>query len=188
MSTPATPSDPLFTSFLALLLKTLAKMVPGAEGDPNAGTARLNIARILFLAFKPRDAMEAMLAARAVAAHLATQDAYVRAAQPGVSDEKATRLRANAIAASRSFDVVLRTLEKLRKPTTQPPASLAKSGNAARGGLTAPAYARQQQPPAAALDLPLQIPGFPHVVPRRPASYRDSTSLTSMQSATVPVA
>jgi hypothetical protein len=188
MSTPATPPDPLFASFLALLLDTLAKTVPGVEGDPNDGAARLNIARILFIAFKPRDAMEAMLAARAVGAHLATQDAYVRAAQPGVSDEKATRLRANAIAASRSFDVVLRTLEKLRKPLSPPVASLAKSGNAARDAVAAQTSARQQQPPAAAMDLARQIPGFPEVMPRRPASYRDSTSLTSMQPPTVPMA
>jgi len=141
MSTQATPPDPLFAGFLALLLETLAKMVPGAEGDPNAAAARLNIARILFLAFKPRDAMEAMLAARAVAAHLATLDAYVRAAQPGVSDEKATRLRANAIAASRSFDVVLRTLEKLRKPSVQPLASPAKPVNSGKDAVTAQTYA-----------------------------------------------
>jgi hypothetical protein len=186
MSTPATPPDHLFASFVALLLDTLAKMVPGNEGDPNAGAARLNIAHVLFDAFKPRDAIEAMLAARAVGAHFATMDAYVRAAQPGVSDERATRLRANAIAASRSFDVVLRTLEKLRKPSPQPLASLARSSNSAKDAVAAQAYARQQQPTAA--DLLRQIPGFPDVMPPRPANYRDTTSLTSMQRPTVPVA
>jgi hypothetical protein len=188
MSTPATPPDPLFASFVALLLETLAKMVPGAEGDPNAGTARLGIARVLFDAFKPRDAIEAMLAARAVGAHFTIMDGYVRASQPGVSDDRSTRLRACANAASRSFDVVLRTLEKLRKPPTQPPASLAKPGNPARDTLTALAYGRQQQPPAATPDLSRLIPGFPEVMPPRPASYRDSTSLTSMQRPTVPAA
>jgi hypothetical protein len=184
MSTPATPPDHLFAGFVALLLDTLAQMVPGNDNDPNARTARRNIARILFDAFKPGDAIEAALAARAVAAHHATMDGYARAAQSGVSDERAIRLRGSAIAASRSFDVVLRTLEKLRKPSPQPLASAAKFGNATTSSLVSPSAVKRQSP-ATTPGLPPHIPGLPQGN-ARPASYRDSTSLSSMQRTAAP--
>jgi hypothetical protein len=185
MSTPATPPDHLFASFVALLLDTLAKIVPGNDDDPNARTARRNIARVLFDAFQPGDAIEAALAARAVAAHHATMDGYARAAQSGVSDERAIRLRASAIAASRSFDVVLRTLDKLRKPLPQPLASAAKSGNATANGLAPPSTVKQQ-PSATPAGLPQHIPGLPQGS-ARPTNCRDSTSLSSMQRTAAPV-
>jgi hypothetical protein len=64
--------------------------------------------------------IEAMLAARMIAAHHATMDGYRRAMQPGVSDAEAVRLRNNAIAAARSFDAALRTLEKRQGPAEKP--------------------------------------------------------------------
>ena len=51
--------------------------------------------------------MEAAEAARAVAAHFAAMDSFARAARPGVADEKAVRLRANALAAGRMFSTTL---------------------------------------------------------------------------------
>jgi hypothetical protein len=115
-----TQSNPLFAGFVALLIDTLAGMVPGTDDDTNTLGTRRDLARILFEAFKPRDAVEAMLAARAVAAHHATMNGFTRAAAPGLSDETVIRLRANAIAASRSFDAVLRTLDKRRKEAAEP--------------------------------------------------------------------
>lgn len=120
MTTQTTPTDQVFATFMAMLIDTLAMMVPAKDDGSDATAIRRDIARMLFDALKPRDAVEAMLAARAIAAHHATMDGYARAAQPGTSDENSIRLRANAIAASRSFDAVLRTLEKRRKEPDAP--------------------------------------------------------------------
>ena len=73
-------------------------MVPGGGDDAHEG-ARRNVARLMFEAYQPRDAIAAMAAARAVAAHHAAMDNFTRTAQPGVSDEKVIRLRVNALAA-----------------------------------------------------------------------------------------
>jgi hypothetical protein len=71
-------------------------------------------------ALQPRDLIEAMLAARMIAAHHASIDSYRRAMLPGVTDPDVVRLRANAVAASRSFDAALRILEKRRAPADKP--------------------------------------------------------------------
>ena len=55
----------------------------------------------MFLASKPRDAVEAGAAVRSVAAHFASMDMYARAARPGLTDETTIRLRASAIACAR---------------------------------------------------------------------------------------
>ena len=99
------------TAFLSLLIETLAKTIPAsADQSETEREASLTSARTLFEAFEPANAMEAALAARAVAAHLAAMDSFARAAKPGVSDEKAIRLRNNALAASRACDSLYRTL------------------------------------------------------------------------------
>jgi hypothetical protein len=107
-----TPPDP---AFLDNLTEMLAGACPGGSADD-----RRNAARATIEALKPRDIIEGMLAARMIAAHHATMDGYQRAMQPGVSDAEAIRLRSNAIAAARSFDAALRTLEKRRAGETAP--------------------------------------------------------------------
>ncbi len=181
MTTQSTQPEQLFASFVALLLDTLAKMVPGKDDDTDACAARRDIARILFEALKPRDALEAVLAARAVAAHHAAMDGYARAAQPGTSDEKAIRLRNSAIAASRSFDAVLRALEKLRKEPPQPRVEGAKTSDGARKDFAAQPARPQQPPQVARVDFPIQIPGLRQETARGRAVYRDSTALTTAQ-------
>lgn len=96
-----------------MLVDTLAAMVPDQGG--NAEATRREIASLLYDALAPRDAVEAMLAARVVAAHHATMDNYTRAAQDGLSTEKVLRIYAKAIAAGRAFDTGLRMIEKRRK-------------------------------------------------------------------------
>src|ERR1700733_13083545 len=73
------PSNPHFATFVTMLIDTLAAMMPGS-GDDSKETRR-DIARLMFEAFQPRDAIEAMAAARAVAAHHAAMDNFERAAQ-----------------------------------------------------------------------------------------------------------
>ncbi len=154
-------SDPAFATFVALLIDTLTSMVPG--DDDNEET-RHAIARLMFDAFQPRDAIEAMSAARAVAAHHAAMDNFARAAQPGVSDEKVIRLRANALAAGRSVEAALRALEKRRNEKP------------------APAEEEAASPPAPVrLDPRAPLPGR-RPAPIAPAARPDlhaSTSLTS---------
>jgi hypothetical protein len=104
-------------AFLTLLIDAIAKTIPA---DPDQGAAGreagLAMARTLLEAWEPADAMEAALAARAIAGHLAAMDSFARAAKPGVSDEKAIRLRANAIAAGRMFDRQLQAFRGRRQP------------------------------------------------------------------------
>ncbi len=104
-------------AYLALLIDALARTVP-ADTDQSAAAreASLAEARMLFEAWQPADAMEAALAARAVAAHFAAMDSFARAAKPGVSDETVIRLRGNAIAAGRVFDRQLRAFRRQRQP------------------------------------------------------------------------
>ena len=101
----ASPAD---TAFLDCLAETLAGTWPAPLPEDPAATA--------LDALEPRDLIETMLATRIIAAHHATVDSYRRAMQPGVSDADAVRLRNSAIAAARSFDTALRTLEKRRAP------------------------------------------------------------------------
>jgi hypothetical protein len=104
-------------AFLALLIDALAKTIP-ADPDQNPATreAGLAMARTLLEAWRPADTMEAALAARAIAAHLAAMDSFARAAKPGTSDEKAVRLRVNALAAGRMFDRQFQICRRQRQP------------------------------------------------------------------------
>jgi hypothetical protein len=109
----STPSDPLFTAFVALLIDSLVLMVPGSEDDTRE--TRRDLARLMFEAYQPKDAIEAMAAARAVAAHCAAMDSFNRAMRPGLSDDTVMRLRINGLAAGRSVEAALRARDTRRK-------------------------------------------------------------------------
>ena len=116
-------------AFFTLLTDTLAKTVPAEAATDGGGLA---FARMLLEAWEPSDAMEAMLAAQAIAAHLAAMDGFARAAKPGVSDETAVRLRVNALAAGRRFDHLLGTVRRRNQPA--PAATPRGHGRAAHHG------------------------------------------------------
>jgi hypothetical protein len=98
---------------LRCLLRILSTTLPVNGGDSaEIAAEKWELARELFFAMEPTNAIEAMLAARAVAAQFATLDLYARAAQSGTADDKMLRLRAKAIAESRSSDAALRELDK----------------------------------------------------------------------------
>jgi hypothetical protein len=144
------PDSPLSRIFIRSLLQSLSAALPANGGDSQDIVAdRWEAAREMFFAMQPRNPIEAALAARAVAAHFATMDMYARAAAPGTSDEKALRLRGSAIAASRSFDTALRTLEKRQTKSREPAKAPVPPGPAA----THEAVARQD---ATSLPLPLR--------------------------------
>ena len=164
-------TDPLFASFVAMLIDTLAAMVPGSDTDAPTGEKRRDIARLLFETLQPRNAVEAMLAARAIAAHHACMDNFIRAARPGMSDTTVIRLRGNALAAGRSFDAVLRGL---RKPRGQEVVEPAKPGVADRPRPAA-------QPAPRPTDQRIAVPPQPNgpLPPLRRPDLHGSTSLAS---------
>jgi hypothetical protein len=112
--------DHLFKLFGSVLLDILERALSRNGDDGDARSTATDIARSLFDTLKPRDVLEAMLAARLVAAHCAAIDGYARATQPEVAEVMVLRLRANAAAVSRSFDAALRTLARRRAPVAQP--------------------------------------------------------------------
>jgi hypothetical protein len=117
MTAKSAPSQPIF---FALVLDALARIVPTLDHQDAAEKASvLRMARILFEELQPADAVEAATAARAIAAHFAAMDNFARACKPGVSDEKAVRLRGNALAALRLFDTELETLPERHQPTAR---------------------------------------------------------------------
>jgi hypothetical protein len=97
--------------------------------------------------------MEAALAARAIAGHLAAMDSFAHAAKLGVSDEKVIRLRANAFAAGLIFDRQFQALRRQHQP--------APDRTSAANGAAAAARARRRADP------PLPIPGVSDAVMRR---------------------
>jgi hypothetical protein len=68
----------------------------------------------------PRDPAEAQLAAIAIAAAQSAMDNFARAAQPGLADDTAIRLRSSALTAGRTYAA---TLRMLRKRAPQPAAT-----------------------------------------------------------------
>jgi hypothetical protein len=114
---------------LRCLLRILSTTLPVSNSDSaEIAGEKWELARELFFAMEPTNAIEAMLATRAVAAQFATLDLYARAAQPGMPDDKMLRLRAKAIAESRSSDAALRELGKRHAQA----AKAAKAAAAAR--------------------------------------------------------
>jgi hypothetical protein len=72
-------------------------------------------------AFQPRTAIEAMLAAQAIATHHAIMECYFRAMQRDIPEELAIRVRANAVGLTRAMDVNLRMLGRLQDKPVPPP-------------------------------------------------------------------
>jgi hypothetical protein len=157
-------------AFITLLIGTLVRTIPTTADQTEADrAANLSIVRTMIEAFHPADPTEAAEAARAVAAHFAAMDGFARAARPGVADEKAVRLRANALAAGRVFS---RTLQNHRRQQRQ----LSDADRPPRPGRNAPMPASQVRHRA---EIPAQIPGLSGAAPRtsQRAAWHSSTAL-----------
>jgi hypothetical protein len=137
---------------LAQLIETMVGALPAGSAEE---TRTIVIAVIETM--QPRDIVEAMFVARMIAAHYASMDGYRRALQPGIGDAEAVRLRNSAIAAGRSSDVALRSLEKRRAATEQPSHSRAATETASPVPST-----RGRQPSAV---IAPTDPPRPHEVP-----------------------
>ena len=141
-------------AFITLLIGTLVRTIPTTADQTEADRAvNLSIVRTMIEAFHPSDPMEAAEAARAVAAHFAAMDSFARAARLGVADEKAVRLRANALAAGRVFSATLQNHRRQQRQLSD------ADHRTNRSGRNAPVPAPTSQVRHRA-ELPAQIPGL----------------------------
>jgi hypothetical protein len=112
-ATTAGPGSKISPVMFRCLLRILSTTLPGNGNDsPEFAADKWEMAREVFFSMEPRNPVEAVLAARAVAAQFATLDLYARAAVSGTSDEKAMRLRAKAKAEARTFDTSLLEIQR----------------------------------------------------------------------------
>ena len=112
------PAGPLpgFDAFVAtplgkMLLTTLdSAMPPGGSAD-----ARQIAAYEALAAYGPRDSVEQMLAAQAIAAHFATKECFRQAMQPDADVKTADRARGRAAAMERTMRYAMRTMAQRRR-------------------------------------------------------------------------
>jgi len=134
--------------FHRTLMQALGKTIPHATADEWA--EKWDAAREEFDSLNPRTPAEARLAAFAVAAMAGAMDSFERAARPGLSDEKAGRLRGSALAVGRFYKSVMLTL--------------GKSANPAKPSRPASSSPAPAEPAAAPEDEPCP-PGFIRLAP-----------------------
>ena len=95
------------------LLQSLAATMPvDRAADPKAWAEQWDHTRETYDSLAPSDPAEAALAAFAVPALQGAMDSLARASRPGISDDRAARLRGGALAAGRVYAAVFRTLRK----------------------------------------------------------------------------
>jgi hypothetical protein len=117
----ANGGGPLSRPSVARLLKALDATAPaGATDGQTDRDENRQATRELFESLDPRDPAEAQLAAIAIAAAQSAMDNFARAAQPGLADDTAIRLRSSALTAGRTYAA---TLRMLRKRAPQPAAT-----------------------------------------------------------------
>jgi hypothetical protein len=148
-TTNAGPGTQISPVMLRCLLRILSTTLPGSGSDSAEFAAdKWEMAREVFFSLEPRNPVEAVLAARAVAAHFATLDLYARAAVSGTSDEKAMRLRAKAKAETRTFDTSLDEIER-------------RHAQAKKDAAVRDAAPRRPMPPPMPAPIPPRLPGRP---------------------------
>jgi hypothetical protein len=103
------PSD----AFIARQIEAVCDALPAAKDEAlEVRVARQDDARTLFAGLKPRDAVEAALAAQAVLAHFTALAMYKRAADAALSPPDALRLNSAARAEARAFKTTAKDLDK----------------------------------------------------------------------------
>ena len=107
------PSKDYITTLIGMLAGTLPTSIPLEQ--------RLVMVTSAYEAFQTTDIVETMLVIRMIASTHAALDSYQRAQSPDPADVGVARMRANAVAAARSFDAAHRALNKHRAPAEPPP-------------------------------------------------------------------
>jgi hypothetical protein len=116
------PGDTLDPAFTDYLLGMLVAALPAAA-DEAAERARRDAIRFAFQSMRPRNPMEAMLAAEAITAHHVIMGCFRVALAPETEPTVAARARSNAATLSRVRLATLRALEKQPAPATVRPAT-----------------------------------------------------------------
>jgi hypothetical protein len=99
----------------ALLRSTLATLWP----DPNDTERRVSAACVALAAFRPKDEIEAMVAAQAVAMHHGAMECFRRAMIPEQPSETAARLRKDGANLARAMTDMLDALDRKRGKAPQ---------------------------------------------------------------------
>ena len=122
MTHPTADTLPGFDAFVAtplgkMLLATLdAAMPPGGPADERQQAAYEALA-----AYEPRDSLEHMLAAQAVAAHFAAMECFRHAMQPDTDPRLADRVRGQAAALGRTMRDAMKMIAQHRRQTEAAP-------------------------------------------------------------------
>jgi hypothetical protein len=156
--TPALPLDP---DTLATLLRTTADALPHHLGTSAEETATLrNAVSIAIARLRPRDPMEALLAARIIAMHYHIMEDLYRAAQPDLAPGLQLRFQARAHALGKLVDAMLFDLrDRQTAPVLWPGALLQASVPEPRAQpAPVPAPRAQPAPEAARASTPPQPP------------------------------
>ena len=142
------PGDTLDPAFADYLLGRLVAALPAAE-DEASELARRDAIRVAFQSMRPRNPMEAMIAAEAIGAHHVIMGCFRVALAPETEPAVAARARSNAATLSRVRLATLRSLEQQLAPATVRPATPARPKAAAEKRIEAAGVAEpaQEQPP-----------------------------------------
>jgi hypothetical protein len=117
---PNGPMGPAFSDdLMRSLIATLYQDDPLEPSEHDL--IRWQAALTLLEAFQPRTAIEAMLAAQAVAAHNSIMECHHRAMRGELPETVAARVRTNAVALIRGMEVILKILEQRQAKPLPPP-------------------------------------------------------------------
>ena len=109
------PGEPLEPAYADYMLGVLAATLPAGETEA-AALARRDAIRIAFQSMRPRNPMEAMLAAEVITAHHVIMNCFGLALRPDVDPAAAARARSSAAALSRVRLATLHALEAQQAP------------------------------------------------------------------------
>lgn len=118
---PTGPIGPAFSHNLMCMLVAAVSPDSGLEEPSEAELTVWDSALTAMEAFQPRTAIEAMLAAQAIAAHHAIMECHARCMHAETTEATAVRLRSNAAGLTRAMDTTMRMLERVKARPVPPP-------------------------------------------------------------------
>jgi hypothetical protein len=129
-----------------MLSATIDTLPHHPHASAEATATEREAAFLVITALRPRDPLEAMLAARVVAAHYHVMDNFRCAAQPGLPPNLQLRFQARAVALSRLMDATLHNLLDRQTAAARQPGALPAAVPTPRAE-PAPDAARASPPP-----------------------------------------
>jgi hypothetical protein len=158
MTPSSTPVQPLTldpATFHTLISTTIDALPHHPKASPEEIATQQHAAFLIIASLRPRDPMEAMLAARVIAAHAHVMDNFRNAAQPDLPPNLQLHFQGRAIGLSRLMDVTLHEFWNRQTAPARQPKGLPVSVMPAVHPVTpavhpqpAPASVRTDPPPA----------------------------------------